>query len=100
MKRILFALTTIVLMNCNHSSSITENKKVSFKISGMTCEVGCAGLLTRKLNKTEGVTSAKIDFEASKASVGFDSTKTDVKQVIKIVEEAAGGGVYTVSDIQ
>lgn len=99
MKKILIGLTTLVLMSCQNTS-VTENKKVSFKIEGMTCEVGCAGLLTRKLNKTEGVTSAKIDFEASKASVGFDSTKVNVGQLVKVVEEAAGGGVYSVSDIQ
>lgn len=99
MKQILIGLTTLVLMSCQNTS-VTENKKVSFKIEGMTCEVGCAGLLTRKLNKTEGVTSAKIDFEASKASVGFDSTKVNVSQLVKVVEEAAGGGVYSVSDIQ
>ena len=99
MKQILIGLTTLVLMSCQNTS-VTENKKVSFKIEGMTCEVGCAGLLTRKLNKTEGVTSAKIDFETSKASVGFDSTKVNVDQLVKVVEEAAGGGVYSVSDIQ
>lgn len=99
MKQIITGLVIFVLIGCQNST-VTENKKVSFKISGMTCEVGCAGLLTKKLNKIEGVTNAKIDFKESKAFVGFDSTKTDVNQMVKVVEGAAGGGVYTVSEIK
>lgn len=98
-RQIIIGLIALVFIGCQNSA-VVENKKVSFKISGMTCEVGCAGLLTKKLKKSEGVVHVNIDFEASKAFVGFDSTKTNVKKLVKVVEDAAGGGIYSVSEIQ
>ena len=37
--------------------------KAEFKIDGMTCAIGCAKTIEKKLSKMEGVKSATVDFE-------------------------------------
>ena len=37
--------------------------KAEFTIKGMTCEIGCAKTIEKKLAKMEGVKSAKVDFK-------------------------------------
>ena len=37
--------------------------KAEFNIEGMTCAIGCAKTIEKKLAKMDGVKSAKVDFE-------------------------------------
>ena len=43
----------------------------------MTCAMGCAKTIEKKLAKTNGVLSAKVDFENELAMVEFDAEKID-----------------------
>ena len=36
-------------------------------IEGMVCAMGCAAVIEKKLNKTAGITNAKVDFNSKKA---------------------------------
>ena len=56
-----------------------------FTIKGMTCAMGCAKTIEKKLAKTDGVLSAKVDFENELASVEFDADKIDKDALNKIV---------------
>jgi len=56
-----------------------------FTIKGMTCAMGCAKTIEKKLAKTDGVLSAKVDFENELASVEFDADKIDKNALNKIV---------------
>lgn len=46
--------------------------KAEFKIDGMTCAMGCAKTIEKKIAKMEGVKSAKVDFERELAMVEYD----------------------------
>ena len=56
-----------------------------FTIKGMTCAMGCAKTIEKKLAKTDGVLSVKVDFENELASVEFDADKIDKDALNKIV---------------
>ncbi|MDP1845120.1 MAG: heavy metal translocating P-type ATPase [Candidatus Moranbacteria bacterium] len=62
-----------------------ESKKISIKISGMSC-ASCAINNEKELLKRKGVLSANVNFATKKASVEYDAdvlSGEDVKQVIK-----------------
>jgi len=53
-----------------------ENLATStFKIDGMTCQIGCAAKIEKSLSKMEGVQSAKVDFDTKTATVSYDVDK-------------------------
>lgn len=72
----------------------------SFTIEGMSCAIGCANTLQKKLAAAEGVQKASVDFEKKVASVDYDSAKTSPEKLVAIVEKAAGGDTYKVSNLK
>ena len=72
--------------------------KVEFGIDGMTCAMGCAKTIEKKMAKMEGVKSAKVDFDKRLAMVEYDEAKVTPKSL----EEAVGkvGDVYKVKDMK
>lgn len=69
----------------------------NFTIDGMTCAVGCAKTIESKLNETEGVQEAVVDFESKIATVSYDKTKLNVTSLTTTIEKVAGGDSYKVS---
>ncbi|WP_055447527.1 cation transporter [Lacinutrix mariniflava] len=49
--------------------------KAEFKIEGMTCAMGCAKTIEKKMAKMEGVKSAIVDFDRQLAMVEYDEAK-------------------------
>src|SRR5690606_5121219 len=49
--------------------------KAEFKIEGMTCVMGCAKTIEKKISKMEGVKSVKVDFDRELAMVEYDDAK-------------------------
>ncbi len=82
-------------MACNGKSYNTELKSYSFKIEGMTCEVGCAGLIKRKLSKIEGIESVDVDFKKEAATVLYQPKLITPEEIDGVVNEIAGG-IYKV----
>lgn len=72
----------------------------SFSIKGMTCEIGCAKTIQEELNGLEGVKIAAVNFEKKSATVSFDKTILSTKELTKVVEAAADGKTYTVSNMK
>jgi Cu+-exporting ATPase len=71
--------------------------KVEFGIDGMTCAMGCAKTIEKKMAKIEGVKMAKVDFERELAMVEYDEAKvtpTSLKEVVAKVSES-----YTVKEM-
>lgn len=64
--------------------------KAEFGIEGMTCVMGCAKTIEKKIAKMEGVKSARVDFDKRLAMVEYDNAKVSPKTL----EEA----VVSVSD--
>ena len=78
MKRPIFYVLILLLASCTSKNptkktvSHTEETKVemstenlstiSFQVDGMTCEVGCAARIEKKVAAMEGVAKSKVDF--------------------------------------
>ncbi|WP_299367426.1 heavy metal-associated domain-containing protein [Winogradskyella sp.] len=72
--------------------------KVEFGIEGMTCAMGCAKTIEKKMAKMEGVKSAKVDFDKRLAMVEYDEAKVTPKSLEEAVSKA--GDVYKVKDMK
>jgi Cu+-exporting ATPase len=91
------AVKTIEKMEAAATANI---KKASLNIEGMTCEIGCARTIQSKLSKTDGIKSAKVDFDKKTGVVEYDANKISEKQIVAAVEKIAGGDLYKVTDIK
>ena len=111
MKNILILLSSILsLTSCKQKSAevkvietIVPEKielnqenlvKNELKITGMTCVIGCAAAIQKKLNSTPGIESAVVDFESSIAQIVFDPNFIQEKALDTIVKSV--GDAYTV----
>ena len=61
--------------------------KKQFNIEGMHCGA-CSTGIEMFLSNTEGVISAKVDYNSKKADVEYDDSKIKDSDIIKTVEEA------------
>ncbi len=72
--------------------------KVEFGIEGMTCAMGCAKTIEKKMAKMDGVKSAKVDFDKRLAMVEFDEAKVTPESLEEVVAKV--GEVYKVKDMK
>ena len=66
---------------------MSENRQISLPILGMTC-ANCVASVERSLTKTDGVESANVNLSSERASVLFDSQKTNLQALIANVKQA------------
>lgn len=118
-KIMLLLIVTAMLFSCGTNSNASENsspesgktdlkgeeivanlEKVSLKIDGMTCEIGCARTIQSKLSKANGVKSAKVSFEEKNGIVEYNPNKISENQIVEIVEQIAGGDLYKVNQFK
>tara|TARA_R110000787_G_scaffold15134_2_gene46776 strand:+ start:12854 stop:13372 length:519 start_codon:yes stop_codon:yes gene_type:complete len=72
--------------------------KAEFNIEGMTCAIGCAKTIEKKLAKMEGVKSAKVDFDKKLAMVEYDEAKVTTSSLENTVTNASD--TYSVNDMK
>lgn len=72
----------------------------SFKIDGMTCAIGCAGTIQKKLSEMNGVQKATVDFDKKEATVEFDAAVLTPENLTKAVETTGDGETYKVSGMK
>lgn len=72
--------------------------KAEFGIDGMTCAMGCAKTIEKKLSKMEGVKSVKVDFDKKLAMVEYDEAKVTPTSLEATVKKV--GEVYSVHDMK
>jgi periplasmic mercuric ion binding protein len=72
--------------------------KAEFTIDGMTCQIGCAATIQKKISKMEGVKSATVDFDRKLAMVEYDNAKVTPVSLEATVTNVAD--VYKVSDMK
>lgn len=82
-----------------HTINPEKVQTASFTITGMTCAIGCAKTIEEKLTDTDGVQKATVDFDKKLATVAYDSSLQSPESLTKIVESAADGKTYKVSDM-
>jgi copper chaperone CopZ len=56
-----------------------------FAIEGMTCD-NCVKTLTKAIKRVNGVKDVQVDRENARATVTFDTTKTDVAAIHASIE--------------
>ncbi|WP_347923777.1 heavy metal-associated domain-containing protein [Pontimicrobium sp. SW4] len=72
--------------------------KTEFTIDGMTCEIGCAKLIEKNINKMDGVKSAKVDFNNKLAMVEYDEAMVNHTSLEETVIKSAD--IYKVSEMK
>lgn len=72
--------------------------KAEFTIEGMTCAMGCAATIEKKIAKMEGVKSSKVDFDKKLAMVEYDEAKVSPESLTKTVASVAD--IYSVKDMK
>ena len=88
------------LMNIDESLLNNKLATATFEIKGMTCEMGCAKTIEKKLSNLDGTSLAKVDFKNETASVLFDLNKID-KDILKSTVESIGDKkTYKVKNIK
>ncbi|HLC81612.1 MAG TPA: cation transporter, partial [Candidatus Nanoarchaeia archaeon] len=72
-------------------------KKTTLKITGMHC-ASCVNILTRSLQKVEGVASVSINYSTEKALVEFEEKKTAEEELIKTIKSKGYGAEIFAAD--
>lgn len=72
--------------------------KAEFTIDGMTCAIGCARTIEKKIAKMEGVKSATVDFDRKLAMVEYNEAKVTPTSLEETVIKVAD--IYEVSDMK
>lgn len=72
--------------------------KAEFTIDGMTCAVGCAATIEKKIAKMEGVKSATVDFDKKLAMVEYNEAKVTPTSLEETVISVAD--TYKVSNMK
>jgi Cu+-exporting ATPase len=72
--------------------------KVEFNIKGMTCAMGCAKAIEKKMAKMDGVKMAKVDFEKELAMVEFDEARVTPNSLKEAVAKVSD--IYEVEEIK
>ncbi|APY10686.1 heavy metal transporter [Seonamhaeicola sp. S2-3] len=72
--------------------------KAEFTIDGMTCEIGCAKTIEKKIAKMEGVKYAKVDFDKKLAMVEYNEAKVTPNTLEETVTNVAD--IYKVSNMK
>jgi len=84
MKRLLI---TLALASSLISPAWAEQRSVTLSVSGMTCPV-CPITVRKALEKVNGVSSARVDYDSKSATVVFDDQITETDALIKATEHA------------
>ena len=111
-KNLILLITIVVTISCKQATpevktiEITKPQEVvlnsdnliksELKITGMTCAIGCAATIEKKLNKTPGIQSAKVDFENAIAQIVFDPNWIKDQELTNVIQEV--GSAYEVTD--
>ncbi len=67
--------------------------KTTLSITGMHC-ASCANVITKALLKTQGVTSANVNYSTAKATIDFDEKQANEQKLIDTVK-SKGYGAHT-----
>jgi copper chaperone CopZ len=66
-------------------------------IEGMTCD-NCVKTLTKAIKKVNGIKDVQVDRENARATVTFDTTKTDIAAVHESIEHSGYKSTRQISD--
>jgi copper chaperone CopZ len=90
-------ITTTDIPQIKENSSCQSSNSSFF--CRRTCAVGCAKTIQEDLTQLEGV-QATVDFETKIATVTFDKTVQNPEKLTTVVEAAADGKTYKVTNMK
>jgi mercuric ion binding protein len=90
--------TNVALKTEKVLNSDADFVKTEFTIDGMTCEIGCARLIEKNINKMDGVKEVEVDFERKLAMVEYDESMVNHESLESTVTKTAD--TYIVSDMK
>lgn len=111
MKKIVFVLTTGILLSACSSEPKSENVEttevettdvvvnpnqlLTMEIDGMVCQMGCGGSIRKGLKETNGVASVEFDYEDERktnvAKIAYDKSIVSSEELIKVVANLNDG---------
>ena len=77
--------------------ALEKEAYAKLSIEGMTCAIGCAVTIEKKLQRTSGIVSARVDFETNTGWVTYDATMLNLDGISSVVKST--GASYSVSEI-
>ena len=83
--RRLFVL--ILLMSCTATVSWADTRTAELSVPSMNCAM-CPITVRKALERVDGVTQVRVDYESKIAAVVFDDKKTNVDQLIEATQNA------------
>ncbi|MFH4963547.1 heavy metal-associated domain-containing protein [Gaetbulibacter sp. M235] len=93
---------TIEVENASNATKETDPNatyaKAEFTIEGMTCAIGCAKTIEKKISGMDGVKSATVDFDRKLAMVEYNEAKVTPASLEETVAKVAD--IYKVSDMK
>lgn len=106
----LLLVLSILIQSCNSTKNSTSekgnaiaintNSTAIIEIEGMACQEGCANVIQENLLKQDGVIEATVSFQEKKATVLFNSTKTNSDFLLKtITATKVKDYTYTIKNI-
>jgi periplasmic mercuric ion binding protein len=105
--KIITTITAFVLFiafnSCNNGAATIEandvvaNATASFTVEGMTCEMGCAKAIEKKVAELPGVKKCSINFEKKLAEVEIDDTQFSEKSLLATIGDI-NDGQYVISN--
>nr|WP_309760538.1 heavy metal-associated domain-containing protein [Flavobacterium sp.] len=93
-------ITTTDIPQIKKKIAAANLQTARFSVEGMTCAVGCAKTIQEDLTQLEGVQKATVDFETKIATVTFDKTVQNPEKLTTVVEAAADGKTYKVTNMK
>ncbi len=99
--KIILVETTASQSNNKISKTETNNAtSASFTIKGMSCEIGCARAIEKKLYKLDGMYKANVNFQKEMATVKYDSNKIDEALLISTITSGSQTSNYSVEEFK
>ena len=92
---------TVEVAEVKEVNEIDENAliaKAEFNIEGMSCAIGCAKTIEKKLSEMEGVKTATVDFDKKLAMVEYDEAKVTTNSLEETVTKTSDK--YSVSNMK
>jgi Cu+-exporting ATPase len=83
---------TVEIEDLSMMNEMDENAvlaKAEFNLEGMSCAIGCARTIEKKLSEMEGVKTAKVDFDKKLAMVEYDEAKLNTSSLEKTVTKTS-----------
>ena len=93
-------ITTTDIPQIKKKIAAANLQTARFSVEGMSCAVGCAKTIQEDLTQLEGVQKATVDFETKIATVTFDKSVQNPEKLTTVVEAAADGKTYKVTNMK